>query len=83
METQWPTILSIFVATVGIVTTIVLSNRSHANQQIAQIAKLEQQMVGFIDRISTMERHIQKQIDELKARLGEFEREMRREKSIR
>lgn len=87
-------VLGPFISTASVITTIILSNRTMASQHKSEadrldskmaerVTVLETKMNSWMDRISTFERHIQKQIDDLKLRLSEIEKEMRREKSVR
>lgn len=91
---NWLTICAIVVAAIGNALIVWVANKqTRARQQeqsenlqrsiTERILVIETEMKSFMERISTFERHIQRQIDELKDRLGDFEKEMRREKSIR
>lgn len=81
------------VATIAsVIVAIWISNRNIAHEQKVQsekltaelstkVAVLSEKITAFSDRVSTFEKHIQNQINDLKIRLGEIEREMKREKS--
>lgn len=93
-EMFWLGVVGLLVSTSSIIVTIVMTNRNMANQHKAEAEKLAVKMVervavleakvgGFMDRVSHLERIVQHQIDDLKIRLLEIEKEMKREKTQR
>lgn len=90
----WLGVVGLLVSTSSIIVTIVMTNRNMANQHrteaeklatrmVERVAVLEAKVNGFMDRVSHLERIVQNQIDDLKIRLFEIEKEMKREKSQR
>lgn len=93
-EMFWLGVVGLLVSTSSIIVTIVMTNRNMANQHrteaeklatrmVERVAVLEAKVNGFMDRVSHLERIVQNQIDDLKIRLFEIEKEMKREKSQR
>ena len=93
-EMFWLGVVGLLVSTSSIIVTIVMTNRNMANQHrteaeklatrmVERVAVLEAKVNGFMDRVSHLERIVQNQIDDLKLRLFEIEKEMKREKSQR
>ena len=93
-EMFWLGIAGLVVSTGSIIATVLVSTRNMAAQHKREsdklstemherVAVLETKIMGFAERVSTFERHIQKQIDDLKIRMMELEKEVRREKSVR
>lgn len=93
-EMFWLGVIGLLVSTSSIIVTIVMTNRNMANQHrteaeklatrmVERVAVLEAKVNGFMDRVSHLERIVQNQIDDLKIRLFEIEKEMKREKSQR
>lgn len=91
---SWSDVIGPMVTVASVVVTVWISNRSMANQHKSEadrltkelgekVAVLGEKITGFSDRVSTFERHIQKQIDDIKIRMMELEKEVRREKSQR
>lgn len=93
-EAAWIGVFGLVVSTASIIVTIILANRAMVTAQRAESEKLATRMVervavleakvnGFMDRVSHLERIVQNQIDDLKIRLFEIEKEMKREKTQR
>lgn len=93
-ESAWIGVFGLVVSTASIIVTIILANRAMVTAQRAESEKLATRMVervavleakvnGFMDRVSHLERIVQNQIDDLKIRLFEIEKEMKREKTQR
>lgn len=93
-EMFWLGVVGLLVSTSSIIVTIVMTNRNMANQHrteaeklatrmVERVAVLEAKVNGFMDRVSHLERIVQNQIDDLKIRLFEIEKEMKREKTQR
>lgn len=91
---EWISLLGPIVAGVSVIVTVWISNKNLAAQHKREADKLDKAMgermailetkvTSFSERVSTFERHIQTQINDLKLRLTEIEREMKREKSVR
>lgn len=89
---EWISLLGPLMAGVSVIVAIWISNRNLAAQHKSEsdrldkamgerMAILETKVTAWSERVSTFERHIQTQINDLKLRLTEIEREMKREKS--